>query len=123
MFLKVEQFGLVGESSKMCLIRGSEKAVLQAPERWACVCRARAREHARAASARRPLHTELHPMSGCRPRTRAWPPFWSAVFPVACKGQLKYPVYGLTGANTSTMRDCLFVHFSGLQEPKCVSAK
>lgn len=44
LFLKVEQLCLVGESPKMCLIRGSKKAILVAPERWAGVCTARMRE-------------------------------------------------------------------------------
>lgn len=89
LFLKVEQLCLVGESSKMCLIRGSEKAVLGAPERWACVCSAGAR--ACAESGLRPIDAELHLLSGKDedPRRRAWPLFCSTEFFVACKRQLK----------------------------------
>lgn len=46
LFLRVGQLCLAGESSKMCLIRGSKKAILVAPEVRGCVHCAHAREHA-----------------------------------------------------------------------------
>ena len=82
----------MGESSKMCLIRGSKKAVLVAPERRASVCT----EYMRKSMCREymlsPFYTELHPVPSCYPRTTASPPFWSIVSFLASKNQLNYTV-------------------------------